>query len=81
MKNLPYICYFFWSDDGLGEFKRRCGFQRLDVPRYFVPLTRKGEIAIRFGLHLGAKRLLPPRVEESLKAMRGRLYAIRYGGA
>lgn len=38
---LPYLVYLFWSDDSLAEFKRRCGFEKTRVPRYFVPLTLK----------------------------------------
>lgn len=33
------------------EFKRRNGFERLRFPRYYVPVTRLGAIAIRCGLH------------------------------
>src|SRR5438552_12877912 len=42
-KGIPYLAYAYWLDDGLGEFKRSNGFQKFDLPRYFVPLTRKGE--------------------------------------
>ena len=33
------------------EFKRRNGFEQFDFPRYYVPLTRFGALAIRCGLH------------------------------
>ena len=35
----------------LSDFKERNGFQRIDIPRYYVPLTRWGLIAFRLGLH------------------------------
>jgi hypothetical protein len=35
----------------LSDFKERNGFQRVDVPRYYVPLTALGQIALRLGLH------------------------------
>ena len=34
----------FWIDNSLGDFKRSNGFQRFDLPRYFVPLTRKEDL-------------------------------------
>ena len=46
---LPYLIYLFWSDDSLAEFKRRCGFERVRVPRYYIPLTWKGALALRLG--------------------------------
>jgi hypothetical protein len=39
------------QEDSLAEFKRHNGFQKIDVPRYYIPLTLKGKIALRFGLH------------------------------
>jgi len=35
----------------LSDFKERNGFQRIDLPRYYVPLTRLGWAAFRLGLH------------------------------
>lgn len=37
--------------DSLSDFKERNGFQRIDVPRYYVPLTAVGWAAFRLGLH------------------------------
>jgi hypothetical protein len=69
-KKLPYLVYLYWAEDGLAEFKRRCGFLETKVPRYFVPLTVKGKIALRLGLHRGWKKAMPPPVKSSLKKMR-----------
>ena len=30
----------------LSDFKERSGFERVDVPRYYIPLTGLGQIAI-----------------------------------
>ena len=35
--------------------KRNNGFQKFDLPRYFLPLTRKGKLALHLGLHRGWK--------------------------
>ena len=34
------------KDSSLVEFKRRNGFERVDFPRYYVPLTLKGKIYV-----------------------------------
>ena len=34
--------------DGLADFKRHNGFQKIELPRYFVPLTVAGRMALRF---------------------------------
>jgi hypothetical protein len=35
----------------LSDFKERNGFQRINLPRYYVPLTSLGSAAFRMGLH------------------------------
>jgi hypothetical protein len=37
--------------DSLANFKEVNGFKRFDVPRYYVPLTAVGQVALRLGLH------------------------------
>ena len=39
------------QQDSLADFKRHNGFQKVDVPRYYVPLTLRGRIAFKLGLH------------------------------
>jgi hypothetical protein len=73
-RRLPHLCYLFWSGDSLGEFKRRNGFEPRKVPRYFVPLTGKGRLAMRLGIHRGWKALIPAEVKASLKVLRTRWY-------
>jgi hypothetical protein len=69
-QHLPSLIYFFWSDDSLAEFKRRCGFERMRVPRYFVPLTLKGKLALKLGVHRGWKAALPAGLKTRLKKLR-----------
>jgi hypothetical protein len=69
-KGMPYLIYLNWGTGSFSEFKRRCGFQKVLVPRYFVPLTLLGRIVIRLGLHRGFKEALPEPVKENLKALR-----------
>jgi hypothetical protein len=47
------------QEDGLADFKRHNGFQKIELPRYYVPLTVLGRIALRFGLHHRAAESIP----------------------
>lgn len=69
-RHLPYLCYLFWSNDSLAEFKRRCGFEQVEVPRYFVPLTARGKLVLDLGLHRGIRAALPTSLKEKLKKAR-----------
>ncbi len=55
-RGIAYLVYQSFSygkkqDDSLSIFKENNGFQRIDVPRYYVPLTFIGRAAFRLGLH------------------------------
>jgi hypothetical protein len=83
-KGLPYLVYAYWLDDGLGDFKRSNGFQKVDLPRYFVPLTKKGKLALSlgvhrlspFGVHRGWKRAVPRQIASRLKKLRAHWYRL-----
>jgi hypothetical protein len=66
------------ENNPLTEFKRRNGFEEVKYPRYYVPLTAKGAIAIKCGVHTGVRGLIPPSLLESLKSLRLRFYRLRY---
>lgn len=74
---LEYLVYLFWSEDSLSEFKRRCGFERTPVPRYYVPLTTRGKFGLRIGAHKNWKAMLPAGVKSSLKQLRTSWYESR----
>jgi Acetyltransferase (GNAT) family len=73
-QGLSHLIYLFWSDDSLSEFKRRCGFEPVHVPRYWVPLTWRGRVALATGLHRGWKSLIPSGLKVTLKDWRRRWY-------
>ncbi len=56
--------------DDLSEFKERNGFQRVDLPRYYVPLTPTGWAAFHMGLHHSIADHLPEPVLEKLRELR-----------
>jgi hypothetical protein len=79
-KGMPYLVYALWLEDSLGEFKRSNGFQKFDLPRYYVPLTSKGKLALKLGVHRGWKEFLPKQLTTALKKLRrGWYYALRTG--
>lgn len=67
MSHLMY-CNYVYNDpkSSLTEFKRRNGFEQVLVPRYFIPLTLRGKIAMKSGLHRGLAKQLPKAVVEQL---------------
>lgn len=76
--NIPYLTYVNWPNaEGLATFKRRNGFQRMEVPRYYVPLSAKGRLALRCGLHRDWKEALPQEWRVTLKSIRAKLVALR----
>jgi len=78
-KGFPYLVYAYWLDDSLGDFKRSNGFQKFDLPRYFVPLTRKGKLALKLGLHRGWKEAVPKEIKKALKKLRRGWYDMLCG--
>ena len=64
--------------DGLREFKERSGFQRVDTPRYFVPLTAMGRAAFRLGLHHRLGERIPEPFAARLRDLRGAWYERKY---
>lgn len=50
----------------LDGFKQSNGFTRFQLARYYVPLTRKGRIAVKLGLHKEIKDMLPMAIKRQL---------------
>ena len=50
----------------LDNFKENNGFAKFSLPRHYIPLTKKGEIATRVGLHRELKDSLPEALKPSL---------------
>lgn len=65
------------NDSTLTEFKRRNGFQEVRFPRYFVPLTIKGRMALAVGLHFGWRNLIPAEVSSLLVNTRAKFLRAR----
>jgi hypothetical protein len=60
--------------DGLADFKRHNGFQKIEVPRYYVPLTLAGRLALRLNLHHGWSELIPEPIAATYRKIRKQWY-------
>lgn len=62
-KGMSYLmyCNYVYKDpkSSFTEFKRRSGFEQVLLPRYYLPLTLKGKIVVRLGLHRGLVDQIP----------------------
>jgi hypothetical protein len=66
-KHISHLIYgkFIYGNkrrSSLVEFKRRNGFQQVNFPRYYIPLTLLGELFVRLRLYRGFSGLLPEPV-------------------
>ncbi|MSU20355.1 MAG: hypothetical protein EXS30_03055 [Pedosphaera sp.] len=77
-RGIPYITYTVWRRGEHGQFQESNGFEKIPVPEYFVPLTLKGKLALRFGLHKGIGGLIPEKLMVWLLAFRAKWYLLRY---
>jgi hypothetical protein len=77
------LVYGVWGrggGKGLVEFKTANGFQCVDVPRYYVPLTALGVLALRTGVHASLVGRLPEGWVATAANMRERWNAWRFKG-
>lgn len=56
------------------DFKERNGFKRVNLPRYYIPLTHMGRIVLRLGLHKGFVSRIPEPILAKLRALRKAWY-------
>jgi hypothetical protein len=78
-RNMEYLVYGKYvydkkTESPLIEFKVRNGFEMVNIPRYYIPLTVAGEIILRLKLHHGIKGLLPEKLMDFLINIRAKWY-------
>ncbi len=80
--NLWYANFTYGKkqQDSLADFKRHNGFQKVDVPRYYVPLTVVGRMALRMGLHHGTIDWIPEPVASTYRKIRSYWYKQKLSG-
>jgi len=65
---------YLQGPDSLTAFKQRNGFEELLVPRYYVPLSILGRLALYLRLERGLRAWVPARLQESLRRVRASVY-------
>ncbi|HMH54133.1 MAG TPA: hypothetical protein VK548_28125 [Candidatus Acidoferrum sp.] len=81
-RGIPYLVYSQFAygkkqRDSLSDFKEANGFTKIEIPRYYVPLTIMGRLALRWGLHHKLADRVPETVAARLRRLRTRWYARR----
>jgi hypothetical protein len=76
IKNLVYQSFSYGKKQGdsLSNFKEINGFKRVDLPRYYIPLTALGWAAFRLGLHKKFVDRIPESVLTKLRELRNAWY-------
>jgi hypothetical protein len=74
-RGVPYLIYGFWGSGSLNEFKRHIGCERMDLPRYYIPLNVKGRLALKLRLHHSIREMLPNKLRYQLSKLRSKWYA------
>ncbi len=85
-KGIKYLIYGKYvygnkTDSSLTEFKRRNGFEQIDIPKYYIPLTIRGKIAMKLGIHLGLLKILPSGLINFLRNLRTKWYVMKTKGS
>jgi hypothetical protein len=82
-RSIPHLVYSNFAygkktQSSLSDFKERNGFQRVDIPRYYVPLTKLGAAAFSMGLHHRLIDRLPESLAEKLRDLRNFWYQHKF---
>ena len=82
-RNIPHLVYAKFAygkkvQSSLSDFKERNGFHRVDLPRYYVPLTVLGRLALKFGLHRHMTDRLPEPIAAKLRDLRSAWYQRKF---
>jgi len=78
-KKIPFLIYAKYQygklgSDSLRDFKRHNGFESIILPRYYIPLTRKGTIALKLNLHHKFYEIMPQKALQLMRNFRNKWY-------
>ena len=76
VRELPYLIYGTWpSKESFAQFKKNNGFQKFLLPRYYVPLNFRGQLAVKLRLYKGFREWVPAGLKDKLIAFREKWYS------
>jgi hypothetical protein len=80
---VPFLVYEHFTygnkvGDSLSHFKEVNGFQRIEVPRYYIPLTGLGRLALRIGLHHRIADRIPESIGAKIRELRRAWYGRKF---
>lgn len=78
-RGIPYLMYQNFEyrnrgEDSMSHFKEINGFERVEVARYYVPLTARGRVALALGMHRRFLDRLPQPVSAAIRNLRSAWY-------
>lgn len=81
-KKMPYLMYDKAEygkkkKSTLWDFKRYNGYQKINIPRYYIPLTLLGRIAVTLRLYRRANEYIPEKLLYFLLNLRKRWYGVK----
>jgi hypothetical protein len=84
-RRIPYLVYGQFSygkreGDSLADFKKHNGFRKVEIPRYYVPLTLTGRVALRLGLHRTLLEWIPAPAIVHYRKIRSLWYSKKFAG-
>jgi hypothetical protein len=82
ISNLWYAKFSYGTKqrDSLADFKRHNGFQKVELPRYYIPITIAGQVALRLGLHHKIADRIPESLAARYRKFRSSWYARKFPG-
>jgi len=83
MKYLIYGRYTYGKKESspLAEFKKRNGFEQMDLPRFYIPLNLKGSLILKLNLHRPLIDLLPAPLVVALVDFRAKFFKPKFAEA
>ena len=83
LRHLVYENFVYGNKgaDSLTNFKETNGFIRMDLPRYYVPLTPLGRLALRYRLHRRLVEYVPEPLMIRFRALRSTWHQRRLAAA
>lgn len=80
ISHLAYSSFAYGKKErsSISDFKERNGFEKFEVPRYYVPFNSIGWSALRLGLHKRLADHLPDSVLHPIRKLRATWYGRRF---